>query len=168
VPVENLQLRRANGILVSGLCAWGTLSRRPIDRRFAVLGDKIAQESGQVIGTRVLPSDAGPKLETTFQAHGAILGVDGTDTGTYWTVLRADGTFYGEGSGVLMTPEGVATWKGAGVGHPSGEGMGASFRGAVYFETNAPALDRMNHCAAVYEFAIDPDGKCHNEVWEWS
>ena len=133
-----------------------------------MLGDKITQETGQVIGTRVLASDTGPKLETTFQAQGTVLGVQGTDTGTYWSVLRADGTLYGEGNGVLMTAEGVATWKGAGVGHPSGEGMGASFRGAVYFETSSATLDRLNHCAAVYEFAIDADGKCHNEVWEWT
>jgi hypothetical protein len=133
-----------------------------------MLRDKIGQASGQVIGTRVLASDAGPRLETTFQAQATVLGVEGTDTATYWSRLRADGTVYGEGNGVLMTSEGAATYTAAGVGHPTGEGMGVSFRGAVYFETNASALDRLNHCAAIYEFAIDADGKCNYEVWEWS
>jgi hypothetical protein len=133
-----------------------------------MLGDKVGQESGQVIGTRVLASDTGPKLETTFQMQTNLLGVEGTETGTYWSVLRQDGTLYGEGNGVVMTAEGPATWKGAGVGHPTGEGMGATFRGAVYFETRSASLDRLNHSAAVYEFAIDGDGKCRNDVWLWS
>jgi hypothetical protein len=85
----------------------------------------------------------------------------------YWSMLRPDGTLYGEGSGIVMTAEGPATWKGAGVGHPTGEGMGATFRGAIYFETRAGPLDRLNHSAVVYEFAVDPDGKCRTQVWEW-
>jgi hypothetical protein len=133
-----------------------------------MLGDKVGQESGQVIGTRVLASDTAPKMETTFQMQGSLLGVEIMDTGTYWTMLRADGTLYGEGSGIVMTAEGPATWKGAGVGHPTGEGMGATFRGAIYFETSSASLDRLNHCAAVYEFAVDADGKCRSDVWEWS
>ncbi len=38
-----------------------------------MLGDKIGQEIGQVIGTRVLASDTGPKLETTIQMQGNLL-----------------------------------------------------------------------------------------------
>jgi hypothetical protein len=133
-----------------------------------MLGEKIGQEAGQVIGTRVLSSDTGPRIETTFQNQGTVLGVECTHTGTYWSVLRSDGTLYGEGNGIVMTAEGVATWRGAGVGHPTGEGLAAAFRGAVYFETGSAALDRLNHCAAVYEFAIDADGKCRNDIWEWS
>jgi hypothetical protein len=133
-----------------------------------MLGDKLGQESGQVIGTRILASDAGPRMETTIQMQGSVLGVDTNDTATYWSMLRPDGTMYGEGSGIVMTAEGPATWRGAGVGHPSGEGLGGTFRGAIYYETTAPSLERLNHCAAVYEFVIDADGKCRTEVWEWS
>jgi hypothetical protein len=32
-----------------------------------MLGDKLGQESGQVIGTRVLAGDVGPRMETTIQ-----------------------------------------------------------------------------------------------------
>jgi hypothetical protein len=45
--------------------------------------------------------------------------------------------------------------------------MGTTFRGAIYYETGAASLARLNECAAVYEFAIDADGKCRSEVWEW-
>jgi len=133
-----------------------------------MLGDKLGEESGQVIGTRVLPGDAGPRMETTIQMQGNLLGVDTADTATYWSMLRSDGTLYGEGTGIVMTAEGPATWKGAGVGQPTGEGMGASFRGAIYFETQAPSLERLNRCAALYEFSVDGDGKCRTEVWAWT
>jgi hypothetical protein len=133
-----------------------------------VLGDKIGEESGRVIGTRVLASDTGPKMEITYQMQATFLGVEGTDTATYSNVLRSNGTLHGEGNGVVMTAEGPATWTGAGVGHPTGEGMGATFRGAVYFETRSAALDRLNHSAAVYEFSVDGDGNCRCDFWEWS
>ena len=133
-----------------------------------MLGDKVGQESGQVIGTRVLASDTEPRLETTIQMQGSLLGVETMDTATYWSTLRADGTLYGEGTGIVMTAEGPATWKGAGVGHPTGEGMATTFRGAIYFETRSASLERLNHCAAVYEFSVDADGKCRTDVWEWT
>jgi hypothetical protein len=47
-----------------------------------MLGDKIGEESGQVIGTRVLASDTGPKMETTIQMQGSLLGVETNDTAT--------------------------------------------------------------------------------------
>jgi len=135
-----------------------------------MLGEKIGEESGQVIGTRVLPGDAGGiEMEASFQAQGRILGVDGVDTGTYVSRMRPDGTIYGEGQGLLVTADGdFATWKGSGVGHPTGEGMAIQFRGALYYETSSEALDRLNHIVGIYEYDVDADGKTHAVLWEWS
>src|SRR5438105_729044 len=93
--------RPCRGVVIAS----GYAGRATTGRRGPMLGDKIGEESGQVIGTRVLASDTGPKLETTFQMQANLLGVEGTDIGTYWSVLRPDGTLYGEGNGVVMTAE---------------------------------------------------------------
>ena len=56
-------------------------------------------------------------METSFQGSGSILGVDVKETGTYWRVVRPDGTLYGEGQGVMILKDGkMATWTGHGVG----------------------------------------------------
>ena len=46
-------------------------------------GDKIGEESGKVTSQRVLPNPGGgPKMETSFQASGTLLGTGHTTTGT--------------------------------------------------------------------------------------
>ena len=68
-----------------------------------MLGEKIGGTSGNVSSQRVLPNPGGgPKMETSFQAKGSLLGTDVTETGTYWSVVRPDGTLYGEGQGVVI------------------------------------------------------------------
>jgi len=133
-----------------------------------MLGEKLGGESGKVTSQRVLPNPGGgPKMETSFQATGTILGVNETDTGTYSAVVRPDGTVYGEGQGVLMGKGGeVATWVGQGVGTIKKDGA-VSYRGAVYYQTAAPAWSRLNSVAAIFEFEVDGQGNSKSEIWEW-
>ena len=104
-----------------------------------MLGEKIGEISGKITMQRVLPNLGGaPKMETSFQANGSLLGTDLKDTGTYWTVVRPDGTHYGEGQGVMITKDGkIATWTGHGVGTMKKDGS-ATYRGAIYFQTMPP------------------------------
>ena len=83
-----------------------------------MLGEKIGQASGKVTTRRVLANPGGgPKMETSFESSGKLLGVDVRETGTYWSAVRPDGTLYGEGQGILMGKKGeVATWIGQGIG----------------------------------------------------
>ncbi len=111
-----------------------------------MLGEKIGEISGKVTMQRVLPNLGGdPKMETSFQATGSVLGTNIKDTGTYWTIFRPDGTQYGEGQGIMITKDGkTATWTGHGVGTMNKDGT-ATYRGAIYFQTmpqNGPALTR--------------------------
>ena|SRR5207249_5082724 len=101
-------------------------------------GDKIAETSGKVTSQRVLPNPGGgPKMESSFAASGKLLGVDETETGTYWASVRPDGTLYGEGQGIIMGKEGdVATWVGQGVGTIN-KGGAVSYRGAVYYQSSS-------------------------------
>ncbi|MEW6363670.1 MAG: hypothetical protein AB1714_03415 [Acidobacteriota bacterium] len=133
-----------------------------------MLGENLGTETGKVTSQRVLPNPGGgPKMETSFQGTGTILGVPTTDVGTYWSVLRPDGTLYGEGQGVLMGKGGeVATWVGQGVGTFKKDGA-ISYRGAIYYQTASSRLSRLNGVAVVFEYEIDGQGNTRSEVWEW-
>src|SRR5262245_14619469 len=133
-----------------------------------MLGEKIGESSGKVTSRRVLANPGGgPKMETSFEATGRLLGVDETETGTYWSVVRPDGTLYGEGQGILMGRGGeMATWIGQGIGKVQKDGS-VSYRGAVYYQTSSPSWSRLNSVAAIFEYEVDAQGSSSSQVWEW-
>ena len=73
--------------------------------RIVMLGDLIFESAGKIIGQRVISIENGiPKLEFTATGSGTIRGnIEVTETWTYWTVQRPDGTSAGKGQGVLET-----------------------------------------------------------------
>ncbi len=132
-----------------------------------MLGDKIGELQGQIVGMRVL-STSPPQMEVTFQGTGRLLGRDTNEIGTYVATMRPDGTLYGSGEGLSMDAEGNATtWKGNGVGIP-GEGMSASWRGAIYYASDAEPFARLNSIATAYEFETAADGNVSATLFEWS
>ncbi len=133
-----------------------------------MLGEKIGEESGKVIVQRVLPAAGGPvKTETSFRGTGTLLGIETTDVGTYDSVMRADGTLFGEGQGIVMGKGGeVATWVGQGVGTLK-EGGAVSYRGAIYYQSSSSHLTRLNNRAVLFEYEVDAEGNFRSEYWEW-
>jgi hypothetical protein len=131
-------------------------------------GEKIGEESGKVTSRRVLPNpDGSPKMETTAQSDLTLLGVKATNTVTYWSVVRPDGTLYGEGHGIVMGKEGeLATFIGQGVGTIKKDG-GVSFRGALYYQSSSPQWSRLNSMAAIFEHEVDAEGNVRSQLWEW-
>jgi hypothetical protein len=131
-------------------------------------GDKIGEESGKVTSRRVLPNpDGSPKMETTAQSDLTLLGVKATNTVTYWSVARPDGTLYGEGQGIVMSKEGdLATFIGQGVGTIKKDGA-VSFRGAVYYQSTSQKWSRLNSVAAIFEHEVDAEGNVRSQLWEW-
>ena len=135
-----------------------------------MIGEGLGTLKGKVTGQRVLPSQgSAPKVETSFEISGTLLGTDATMMGTYWSMVRPDGTLYGEcpNQGVLMTRDGIGTWSGTGVGRFTGKGSAVSFRGAVYFQTGAQQLARLNQVAVVYEWDVDENGSAEARFTEW-
>lgn len=135
-----------------------------------MLGEQLGEDRGQITTTRVLPNEPGqpPKVEISFEAHGTLLGLDAQEYGTYSCVPRPDGTFFGEGQGILMSSQGdMATWRGQGVGRMTDSG-GTEFRGAIYFQTVSPNWARLNAVAGVYEYSADESGKTETKTWAWS
>jgi hypothetical protein len=133
-----------------------------------MLGDKIGEESGKVTSQRALPNPGGaPKMETSFQVTGTLLGVNHKTTGTYYSMMRPDGTLFGEGQGIVMSNEGdMATWVGQGVATIKKDGS-VSYRGAIYYQTSATKWARLNSVAAVFEYEVDAQGNTRAQTWEW-
>ena len=131
-------------------------------------GEKIGEESGKVTSQRVLPNPGNsPKMEISFQANLMLLGVEATDTATYRSVIRPDGTLYGEGQGIVMGKEGdLATWIGQGVGTIKKDGA-ISYRGAVYYQSASARWSRLNSVAAIFEYEVDAQGNTRSQLWEW-
>lgn len=134
-----------------------------------MLGEQLADETGQITGTRVLPGNGvGPKIEVSFQLTGTLLSIPVSDTGTWVSITQPDGTMFGEGQGVVMTDDGqVETWHGQGVGQFTGHGTAMSWRGALYPQTTSERLAQLNGVAAVFEYDIDENGKVTVKTYEW-
>ena len=132
-----------------------------------MLGEQIGEDKGKVTGRRVLTVDGTPKMETSFETGGKLLGVAARTFGTYWSELRGDGSLYGEGQGVTMGEDGsTMTWKASGRGMFQKNG-GINFRGAVYYQSTSAKWTRLNSIAVVYEHDIDAEGGTTGKVWEW-
>ncbi len=132
-----------------------------------MLGEPTGELRGKRTGRRVLSAEQGFKVEVSFEDAGKLLGADVVEIGTYVSKSRPDGTFYGEGQGVVATAQGDgATWVGQGVGRfmPGG---GVSFRGAIYFSSASPKFARLNLVATVYEYEVDGQGNTHTKLWDW-
>jgi hypothetical protein len=133
-----------------------------------MLGDKIGEGSGQVTTQRVLPNPGGgPKMETTFKSTGTLLGVAGQEFGTYTSAMRADGHVYGEGQGLIMSPDGDAvSWIGQGLGTLK-KGGGVTYRGSLYYQSASPKWARLNGIVGVFEYDVDAQGNTKAQIWEW-
>ena len=131
-------------------------------------GEKIGEESGKVTSRRVLPNSGGsPKMEISAQTNMTLLGVKATNTVTYCSVVRPDGTLYGEGHGIVMGKEGdLATFIGQGVGTIKKDGA-VSYRGALYYQSSSPKWSRLNSVAAIFEHEVDTEGNVRSQLWEW-
>jgi hypothetical protein len=81
-----------------------------------MLGEQIGETKGKRSARRVISTDP-PTVEVSFEDSGHMFGVATTGIGTYTSVVRPDGSIYGEGQGINMTQEGEGiSWTGTGVG----------------------------------------------------
>lgn len=131
-----------------------------------MLGDQIGESTGKRIVRRVLSSDP-VTVEVSFEDSGHMLGVATSGFGTYQSKIQPDGSLYGDGEGLMMTPDGEAiTWKGSGVGK-FGAGGAVSYRGMLFYRTDSPKLARLNNMCAAFEYEADASGNTTSKVWEW-
>ena len=130
-----------------------------------MLGAQIGETKGKRIVRRVLSTDP-PTVEVSFEDSGHLFGVPTTGMGTYTSVIRPDGSIYGEGEGINMTQDGEGiSWKGTGLGK-FGPGGAVSYRGMLFFRTNSQKISLGSACGA-FEYEVDPAGATTSKVWEW-
>ena len=131
-----------------------------------MLGDKIGEVTGRRMSRRLLSVDP-PTAEVTFEDSGELFGIATVGTGTYTSVVRADGSLFGNGQGMIMTAEGEAvTWTGTGLGHLGSAGS-VSYRGMLFFRTTSKKLARLNNTCGAFEYEVDPKGGTVSRMWEW-
>ena len=137
------------------------------------LGNPFFVEQGRIIGQRVLAVTPQPQLEFSFMANASInnssVVINATNTGTSVSTLNADGTFRGEGQGILRTQNGgVATWTNQVVGSITPEGTIIT-RGVGIWSTPSTTgeLAFMNNMITVFEVQIDREGNLSAREWEW-
>jgi hypothetical protein len=139
------------------------------------LGNPFFVEQGRIIGQRVLAVTPQPQLEFSFMANASINNGDGNavinaiNTGTSVSTLNADGTFRGEGQGILRIQGGdVATWTNQVVGSITPEGTIIT-RGVGIWSTPSTTgeLGFMNNMITVFEVQIDREGNLSAREWEW-
>jgi hypothetical protein len=135
-----------------------------------VIGERIGEASGKINSTRVIrcESSGQTKVECSVQESGKLLGVDVTEIATYWSTPRPNGTFYGEGNGIITTRDGeYITWRGTGIGRPSGRGNAMSWRATCYYETTSSKLSRINNTVGLIQFDTDENNNTKSHTWEW-
>jgi len=138
------------------------------------LGDPFFVEQGRIIGQRVLAVTPQPQLESSFMANATITSrsdsvTNAINTGTSVSTLNADGTFRGEGQGILRTQGGdVATWTNQVVGNLTPEGTIIT-RGVGFWNTPSTTgeLAFMDGMITVFEVQIDREGNLSAREWEW-
>jgi hypothetical protein len=138
------------------------------------LGNPFFVEQGRIIGQRVLAVTPQPQLEFSFMANATINNgndtvINAINTGTSVSTLNADGTFRGEGQGILRTQDGdVATWTNQVTGSLTPEGTIVS-RGVGLWSAPSTTgeLAFMNGMITVFEVQIDGEGNLSAREWEW-
>jgi hypothetical protein len=133
-----------------------------------MIGDKIGELTGKVIGKRIVRYHGGEaKIERTIESRGKVLGVEVTFLATLWAKERAHGGTYSEGNGFMMTMAGEKViLHGSAIGTMGKSGT-MSVRGVRYAQTTAPALARLNTMAILLEVEITADGTVTDTMWEW-
>ena len=130
-----------------------------------MLGELIYDATGKIQGTRVLPDG---RVEQSFQHSGKFWGVEGMESATATSTWRPDGTFSFEVNGFFASKTGdVVTFKGSGIGWPSGPGWKSSIRGSVQYWTPSEKLAVANKVIGVFEVESDENGNDHVKAWAW-
>ena len=83
-----------------------------------MLGEKVGTFTGTTTD-KVMPAQGGlPSFETSAQTSGKLAGAECQSMDTYSAQMQPDGSLYGEcpNSGVVMTNDGVATFRATGCG----------------------------------------------------
>mgnify|MGYP001473887237 FL=1 len=123
------------------------------------LGNLILDETGQVMGMRVLSNNAdGVSVEVSLQTTGTIRGVPENTLWTYTILIRPDGSLQGGGNGIMTTQDGdVISLIGNRSGKAAPPGATTNFRTMLHPHTASPKYADLNGTAWAGEYDVNPD-----------
>ena len=130
-----------------------------------LIGELIMEAEEKPTGNRILADE---KAEGSSGGQGTLLGKEVTIMVTGVLTPMPNGVMMTEGNALVMTSEGgVVMAKIGGIGWFTGKDLKTSARGACYFMTNSPKLERLNKIVGVYERESDEMGNSTVKVWAW-
>lgn len=128
------------------------------------LGEVLGEARGKVAGLRALGDGI---IEVSLQGKGTLLGSEMEDVTTFGSVMRPNGTAYGQGNSIQMSTEGMAEWRGSGVGKPTGPDVWKYAYGGVYTIATPEKWQRLLNVFTAGEYENDANGNYHWKLWEW-
>jgi hypothetical protein len=128
------------------------------------IGEVVGEARGKVAGLRALENG---KIEVTLQGTGKILGVDIGDVTSFWSEMRPNGTAYGEGHSIHMGSDGMAEWKGSGIGKQTGPGAWKYSYGGAFKKATSPKWATLLEVYTIGEYEADANGNYRWKLWEW-
>ncbi len=133
------------------------------------LGTLILDETGQVMGMRVLSNDAnGVNVEVSLQTTGIIRGVPENTLWTYNILTRPDGSVQGGGNGIMTTQDGdVITLIGNGAGKAAHPGEITNLRTMLHPHSASTKYADLNGTAWAGGYDMNADGSAVNKCGEW-
>ncbi|MGI0000556.1 MAG: hypothetical protein ACRD6Q_04965 [Nitrososphaeraceae archaeon] len=144
-------------------------------------GEPLFVEQGRITGQRVLAVIPQPQIETTFMANTSINNgtasvLNAINIGTTTITLNADGTFRGEGQGVLRSEgAGFASWTSQTIGNLTYGGE-ILVRGVTFWSTPSSSssssttggeLEFMDGVIGLFKMEIDRHGNLSVTEWKW-
>jgi hypothetical protein len=143
-------------------------------------GEPLFVEQGRITGQRVLAVVPQPQIETTFMANtsinnGAASVLNAINIGTTTITLNADGTFRGEGQGILRSEgAGFASWTSQTTGNLTQRGE-ILVRGVTFWSTPPSSsssttggeLEFMDGVIGLFKMEIDRHGNLSVTEWKW-
>jgi hypothetical protein len=132
-------------------------------RGVIMLGEQIGEETGKVIVRRVVAGEGRPKVEVSVQSNGKLLGVETRGIVTYTATVRADGSVYGEGQGIVVGKNGeAATMRVGGAGRLSSDAV--TYRGrptSSRSRRSGSASIRLRSCTSTKRTPMEMRGPSH-------
>lgn len=131
-----------------------------------MLGEKISEMKGKVVYSKVLEV-TNPTMETTVEAKGKYKEVEVSETLTFVSRPLDNGVFYGNGKGIVIASDEIATYTGEGLGLiiPSGT---MRWHGSIIFKTASNGkLQFLNNMFSVFEAEIDDNQNFVEQSWIW-
>jgi hypothetical protein len=132
------------------------------------IGKLLTDETGRLTVRRVLSVESGSaRVETTFESAGCLGDIHYTDLGSLWSVIRSDGTLYGEWKGGLRSDDNdTAVYRGITGGSYIDDTLHSRvYRGAITFENAVGAFAELNSALAVFEAVFDDNGNVTYRTW---